>query len=184
MKLEKAIRKDQKERIRKLYLEAFPEEERKPFELMVNKSEEGQVELLSIESDSGSFLGMAIMVQDRDLALLDYFAISPECREGGTGGAALQMLKKRYADQRFFVEIESTLKVSAEEDMRIRRKHFYLRNGMCVQPLLVNFFGIEMEILSADCPIGYEEYHELYHMVFGAEVSDRVELLKVWETEE
>lgn len=184
MRLEKAVRKEQQEQMQELYLEAFPEEERKPFALMVEKSEGGQVELLSIESDSGSFLGMAIMVLNGGLALLDYFAIAPEGRNGGTGGKALQMLKKRYADQRFFVEIESTLEALSEEDLRVHRKHFYLRNGMCVQPLLVDFFGIDMEILSADCPIGYEEYHELYHTVFGSEVSDRVKLLKVWKTEE
>ena len=60
MELTKALTKERQDRIYKLYLTAFPESERKPFPLLIEKQEEGIVDILSIEED-GHFLGLAIM---------------------------------------------------------------------------------------------------------------------------
>ena len=82
--------------IRKLYFQAFPAAERKPFSLILKKRDEGRAEILSLE-ESGSFSGLAVTVFSGDLALLDYFAISPALRGQGAGGKALGMLRERYA---------------------------------------------------------------------------------------
>ena len=71
MELTKALTKERQDRIYKLYLTAFPESERKPFPLLIEKQEEGIVDILSIEED-GHFLGLAIMVRYLDMVLLDY----------------------------------------------------------------------------------------------------------------
>lgn len=154
-------------KIQELYQEAFPAAERKPFEIILEKRQEGAVEILALETEDGEFRGLAISVLYKDMVLLDYFAVSPKQRGHGTGSAALRLLKQRYADKRFFLEIERT-GVEAENALqRSRRKEFYLRNGMTVTPLLVELFGTEMEILTASCQISYEEYYELYVEVFG-----------------
>ena len=70
-------------KIENLYMEAFPKEERKPFSLLIEKSREGTVDILSIESDGNGMIGEAIVAKDRELALLDYFAVSPQLRNGG-----------------------------------------------------------------------------------------------------
>ena len=57
MELTKALTKERQDRIYKLYLTAFPESERKPFPLLIEKQEEGIVDILSIEED-GHFLGL------------------------------------------------------------------------------------------------------------------------------
>lgn len=187
IRLVKAEQKRQVEQIRKLYREAFPAAERKPFALMRQKCREGVTEMLSIEDENGEFLGLAITMLDGDLVLLDYFAIAPECREGGVGSAAFGLLIARYEKKRFMLEIERTAAESIEESvateepdeakrpeaaeqmmkLRLRRKGFYLRNGMTLLPFWANVFGVDMEMLSYQCSIEFSEYRGIYEHVYG-----------------
>ena len=79
--------------IRKLYKEAFPKEERKPFVLIQKIRSEGKGEILALEDD-GVFCGLAITFFNKDVVLIDYFAISAENRGQGLGSKAFNMLKK------------------------------------------------------------------------------------------
>lgn len=108
IRLVEADQKRQVDRIHRLYREAFPAAERKPFFLIRRKAREGVTEMLSIEDGDGTFLGLAITMLDGDIVLLDYFAIEPACRESGVGSSAFALLKKRYESKRFILEIENT----------------------------------------------------------------------------
>ena len=88
--------------IEKLYYEAFPVEEQKPFSVILEKNREGSMEILAAENNHKDFTGLAITARHRDLVMLDYFAISPCHRQGGVGSKVFRMLKERYAGQRFF----------------------------------------------------------------------------------
>ena len=107
MKIIKALDQKRLYLIEDLYLSAFPLAERKPFSLMVQKQAEGTMEILSIE-DENDFLGLAIFAHDKDIALLDYFAISDKMRGQGVGSRAIRALQKIYAGKRFVLEIETT----------------------------------------------------------------------------
>lgn len=187
IRLVKADQKRQVEQIRNLYREAFPAAERKPFALIQSKCREGTTEMLSIEDENGAFLGLAITMLDGDLALLDYFAISPKHRESGVGSAAFGLLLARYEKKRFMLEIERTAaesiaeSVAAEEPdeakrpeaaermqkLRLRRKGFYLKNKMTMLPFWANVFGVDMEMLSHDCEIEFGEYRGIYEHIYG-----------------
>ncbi len=163
--------------IKKLYKTAFPRSERKPFFLICKKQKEGWVEILSIESDDGEFLGLAILVFQGDLALLDYFAIAPEKRGGGIGGEAFELLKARCKDKRFFLEIEDVRAESANAEERQRRRAFYLRHQMTPLPFFVGLFGVEMELLCAAAPLTFDEYRGLYRTVFGRFIASKIRRL-------
>ena len=92
--------------LERLYLKTFPESERKPFSLMLQKSREGIMELLAIEEETGAFLGLAITILYKDLVLLDYFAVSPTMQGQNIGSRALRLLQERYTGKRFILEIE------------------------------------------------------------------------------
>lgn len=177
MRLERALTEKQLEEIEKLYLEAFPKIERKPFHLMLKKRDEGVMELLAIEGDDGEFKGLAITVLCQDMVLLDYFAIAASERGNGLGSEALALLKEYYADRRFILEIERTDVEAGNIGQRLKRKAFYLRNGMKPMPFLVNIFGTEMEVLTHDCEISFEEYYRIYQ-VFGKELERKVMLIE------
>lgn len=178
MKIIKADSVKQLSDIEKLYLEAFPKAERKPFAVIKKLCKLGKSEMLCLESDNGDFVGLAITVLYEDLVLLDYFAISPEGRGKGTGSEALRLLKEKYVGKRFFLEIESTLDSQNCPEERTRRKIFYLRSGMSVMPFEVDLFGVHMEILTNGCTVTYEDYHNVYRSVLPAPMLCKVKLLR------
>ena len=177
MQLVNAVTEEQLKNVRQLYFSAFPLEERKPFELILEKSDAGYVEILAIESDEGDFLGLAISISCDDLLLLDYFAVMPQCRGQGVGTQALELLLKRYTGRRFFLEIENTQAAGPDVDQRLRRKAFYSAGGFSAVKWRVNLLGVDMEIMTWRCAVSFEEYHSLYENVFTKRLSDRVRLI-------
>ena len=48
--------------LNELYLTAFPKYERKPFDMILEGAKKGNYEILSIESDTVKYLGLAITI--------------------------------------------------------------------------------------------------------------------------
>ena len=153
--------------MKKVYLESFPKSERKPFGMMKYKARQGTMELLVI-TEKKQPVGFAITVLYQDLVLLDYFAIEQKFQGQNYGSGALKLLKERYPDKKFLLEIELPDDHAPNREARIRRKRFYLKNGMKETGLSVSVFGIPMEVLTDGKPVTYEEYHRLYQDSIGA----------------
>lgn len=165
--------------IKKLYKEAFPANERKPFSLIMKKRRQGYTDILSIKSANQSaendrILGEAIIVKNGDIALLDYFAVSFGFRGSGIGSQALNLLQQHYGNYRFMLEIESTVHPAPDSGQRLNRKNFYLRGGMGCMNYLVSLFGVEMEIMTYGCEVSFEEYRALYENTFGRYATGRI----------
>lgn len=178
MKLVTELDKKRLKKIQDLYIEAFPLTERKSFDSLLKNKDNGHAEILSVENENNDFLGLAITAQHQDMVLLDYFAISPNQRSSGVGSKVFQLLKQRYADKRFFLEIERTDIVADNQLQRQKRKAFYLKNGMRNMPFLVDLFGVEMEILTHNCELNFDDYFTLYHSLFGKNISQHISLVK------
>ncbi len=177
MKIVKLTKEKDTTLVRQLYESAFPPEEKKPFSLILKKSDAGSMEILSIEGDDGSFLGLAIFILYKELALLDYFAISPERRGGGVGTRALALLRTRYTGRHFLLEIEDTDEQDAPNlAERIRRKAFYTRNGLSAMPYRIILFGVRMQVLTDGAFIPFEEYHAIFPAVFSQRIASNIVL--------
>lgn len=163
--------------IRELYEDAFPESEKKPFGIILDRRKLGTVEVLALIDEGGEFSGLAITAVNCELVLLDYFAIAPEKRGRGIGAQALKMLQKRYTGRRFVLEIEDDAVPADNTCDRVRRKQFYLRCGMEIMPYRVSLFGIEMLILTYGGPVKFDEYHGIYRDVYSDKVATNVHLL-------
>ena len=174
MRFEHAKTPEKIEKIHSLYMSAFPEVERKPFDAIVKKSQEGMIDLLSIEDDDGSFIGIAINILYDKYVLLDYFAIDDTLRGKGYGKQALMQLKEKYSDKLFLLEIESTYDECDNMEDRKRRKGFYLNCGMVCMPYIVNFLGTLMEVLTFGEEITYEEHKMIYEKSFEGDIAKRI----------
>lgn len=162
--------------VENLYMAAFPENERKPFEMIREKNRQRVTDVWMIEED-GEFSGFAITMNGEDLVLLDYFAVCEEKRGQGLGGKSLRALQEQYQGKRFFLEVES-LKVSADNmEERRRRKQFYLNNGMKELGVYAKLFGVEFELLGYDCEVTFGEYFSLYDAIYGQYASKFLEEL-------
>lgn len=186
--LKDAVEQTRLEDIRKLYEASFPKSEKKPFEMILEKRKEGFFDILAIEGENGEFLGLAIMLLSEEWALLDYLAIEPRCQGGGVGSETLGLLQERYGRDRIVVEIEDTRgcggqSADAAADAipenageRIRRKAFYLRNGMVTMDFLVELFGVRMEILTFGKAVTFEAYHAIYGAVLPPDLAENIRL--------
>lgn len=159
--------------IKKLYKEAFPASEKRPFRMIRRKYRTGEADVLAIEKD-GEFAGLAITMNGKDMVLLDYFAICSDRRNEGIGAITLKALQDRYSDRRFFLEIENADNPGEGQEERVRRKRFYLANGMKELGVQVSLFGVDMELLGYECRVDFEEYRELYQSVYGKRAAKRV----------
>lgn len=177
MKLIKATSEQQLNVVEELYLRAFPATERKPFPEMVERQKMNTMDIFSIESENG-FWGLAILAHDKDITLLDYFAISDELRGQGLGSLAIRSLQELFKDRRFILEIETTKKPCIDLEMREQRKSFYLRNGLHTMDFDVNLFGVEMEILSNAEHISYEEYIDVYRNACDPKYEKQIHLIE------
>lgn len=162
--------------IKKLYRSAFPRVERKPFRLILRQCEKGEAEMFAIETNDGKFTGLAFTVKYNDIVMLDYFAIHPNARGKGIGSRALQMLKARYADSRFILEIESTDEPCKNLETRKKRRSFYLRNGMKPSGFTAHVFFTDLEIFTAGEPVTFEEYRGLYRSHLGEKMAKKIKL--------
>lgn len=168
--------RDDLSRIKKLYRASFPRIERKPFRMILRQCEKGEAELFALKSNDGLFLGLAVTVKYSDIVMLDYFAIHPKARGKGVGSRALQMLKAKYADRRFILEIESVGEPCGNLEARKKRREFYLRNGMKPAGYTAQVFFTILEVLTAGEPVSFEEYRELYRSHLGDKMVKKIRL--------
>lgn len=174
--------------IESLYEEAFPAIERKPFPLLLERQEQGTVEILIIVAREEALerpVGLAICAFGGDLVLLDYFAMDPGTRGQGMGGEALKLLQNRYGrgGKRFFLEIEPPDPAAENNSQRIRRKRFYERHGFEDAGLRVWVAGAELDGMTDHCRLSFSEYQDLYEAAFGPGTVSRLNI-RLRDTEE
>lgn len=160
-------------KLKRLYKNAFPKNERKPLWLVQMKQQRREADVWIVEHDD-EFSGLAITMNEFDMVLLDYFAISEEKRNCGLGSDVLKKLQKMYNGKRFFLEIECQDENAENSAERIRRKAFYLKNGMSETGVKVNLFTVDMEVLGYQCCVTYEEYLSFYQTSYGKRVEGMI----------
>ena len=165
MRLEPAT-KEEVRYIKKLYRKSFPRAERKPFWFIHRWEQRKAAEVLIIKEDE-DVCGLAIISYYGELVLLNYFAIDDSRRNGGLGSRALQLIRERYCGKRLILEIESVAEHCEDNDMRMRRKEFYLRNGFRDAYITVKMFGVDLDVMTGGSPLKYSEYVNLYQRVYG-----------------
>ena len=159
MTLEHADKKDL-DIVRKLYIRAFPKEERMPFFLIKRGVRRGAEEIL-IAKEDGVFLGFACLVCDGDLAYLFYFAIDDTKRGKGNGSRILEELKKRYRGKRLFLAREQLDEQADHYEQRMKRHAFYLKNGFVDLPCQMREASVVYDVLGIGGTVKPAEYERL-----------------------
>ena len=161
-------------RLRRLYKEAFPRCERKPFSIIKSMAKRGKTDLWYFEDDGG-FAGLAATINGKDAILIDYLAVKKSRRGGGVGTEMLSALLERYRDYGVFLEIEELDPTAENNTERVRRKAFYLRCGLIPMDTHVKLFGVDMELLGTRCHFDFDEYRDFYLQNYGKFAYDQIE---------
>jgi ribosomal protein S18 acetylase RimI-like enzyme len=101
------------------------------------------------------------------MVLVDYLAVLPEARSRGIGGEVLRQIAEKYPDKRIFLEIESPEESAPNNAQRLKRKSFYLRNGLSETNIHIRIYGNHMELLALSGGVSFEEYRELLKETVG-----------------
>ena len=163
----------------KLYKDSFPKFERKPFKFLLNNQKKNIYDLFVVEDDEKTFFGLAFLVKYNDLVLLDFLAIDKQFQGQTLGTQTLKKLQELYKDKKLIIEIESTTCGTAKNiTQRIRRKSFYLKNNMCPQKYNIILNNCEMEILTFNGDVTFEEYFSIFLMLYNDKKANKYIQLK------
>lgn len=133
--------------IKKIYFEAFPKSERKPFGMIKRAYAKGRYDVFVLRADAGTLRGFAVTFSSGDIVLVDYLAVSSESRGTGAGSALLTHLADAYAGKRLMLLIEFLDPYAENIEQRMKRKKFYLKNAYKETGItLAGAFG-DMEVL-------------------------------------
>lgn len=152
--------------IYRLYCTAFPSYERKPFSVIRSMQKKGKSDVWYFEQNK-KFAGLVTTINSDDVILIDYFAVSPESRGRGIGSEIIVQLKDYYSGKGIFVEIESVFEECENPKERLRRKQFYINNGLLPMKVMVILFGVKMELMGINCTMTYDEYYAFYRDNYG-----------------
>ena len=120
--------REYKKKVRKLYNEAFPKEERIPIWLLELLARKNKAKFYSIYDDK-KFVGLIYNIYHQDIVFVFFFAIDKELRGQGYGSKVLEFIKQKYSRHRIILCIEPLDKNSNNYVQRAKRKEFYMKNG-------------------------------------------------------
>ena len=159
MILENATRKDYRQ-IKRLFISAFPKEERPPFYALKRKLKTGEAKMY-VAKDNGNFIGFIHLVCFKDLIYLFFFAIQDEFRGKGYGSKVIKTLIAQNPDKRIFLAREPLDDTADNNAQRISRRQFYMRNGFTDLPLKIVEGGYVFDSMGVNCKISAKDYNDV-----------------------
>ena len=146
--------------IRSLYFSSFSEAEQAPFWFIVRRAKAKDINFRAYYDDE-IFAGFAYFVAVDDLTYLGFIAINPDSRSKGYGSQIMKHIEDCYLGNRIILCIE-TVDVAAENNQqRIRRRDFYLKNGYSSSGLIVEEKGEDFELLVKGGSCNKEDFHKV-----------------------
>lgn len=108
--------------VEKLYIESFPQSERRPVQIMMDFYENNDLFFIDVAVESGNLVGFLTYWDIDEFIFAEHFAIAPEFRNGGYGRKVMESFQKVTKPIILEVELPSTI-------LSERRIGFYQRLG-------------------------------------------------------
>lgn len=110
-------------------IESFPEFERMEIDTILKFSTETSADFMGIY-DNDFPIGFYFLVKNKNSGYIFYYAIDQRYRSKGYGSAALEEIIAQYKEIQLTLDFEEIDESSSNNEQRIRRKKFYLQNGL------------------------------------------------------
>ena len=161
----KYVRNEDYPYLKRVYENAFPVEERAPFQRVWRCAERGKADFLGIYF-RGKCCGLAYLVRRKDLVYFFYLALDPRVRGHGIGTKVLKAVDQKCKDKRLFFALEELDPKADNYDIRIRRHALYRRCGFVDLPYRLHEAGVVYAVMGNGKDIRPDEYRNLmdYHM--------------------
>lgn len=142
--------------------EAFPPAELKPFSRIRDMSERGLYDGYGLFDHGLKAYGYFVTCPETKDMLIDYLAVPKQYRGQGYGSRFLSYLPQIVGGHHtllFEIEHPDKTKDEKEQKKRLRRRHFYLENGVRATHVSTRVFGVDYQILqyTPGKELSYEE---------------------------
>lgn len=160
-----------------LYQIAFPEDERRPLEQWLHMVDnEPTFQVLAVMKEK-SFAGFITYWTFHDFIYVEHFAVDPNKRGNGIGGAVLELFLRLHTDP-IVLEVEIPETVQAQKRIRFYEKHRFVRwlDSYLQPPYRKGGPWLPMNIMSYGGPVGekaltFEKVREiLYERVYKVKI--------------
>lgn len=146
-----------KSELDKINEEAFPIKERCSIDDLFNSGRDGNLDIIGIYVNS-ELVGFFAVRKFGRIRYMAYFAVSSHRRSMGIGSKALQLLKDFYPDCQIVLEFEVLDDNCENNNIRIRRRDFYLRNGFFQTGWFSSYDDTEFEIACSEKIFDKQEF--------------------------
>lgn len=162
----KSLKEHQWKEIKKIYMEAFPKRERKPF-FTLKHSVKKKKAIIMTASEGNQILGFVVLIPYKDMIMVDYLAVSSQIRSKGTGSYIMQNVCREFSDKKVVLLIERLDDSSDNREQRIARRKFYLKNGFTSSDIFITGASGNMEIMNYGGKVTPENYMSLQKYALG-----------------
>jgi GNAT superfamily N-acetyltransferase len=113
-----------------IYEEALPAAERKSRDAIAQILERNDYKIYVVQSQSHVVaFSIVFMSNTSPVALLEYMATKKGMRNAGLGARLFEHAVEAKGERTLLVEVDSEREQAKDNDLRVRRKNFYLRLG-------------------------------------------------------
>ena len=124
-------------------------------------------ELLGFYLDN-RFIGFTNLLFYKDLCYMFFLAVSPEYRNEGFGSQIIQEAFKEYPDKTYVLCYDEVDEKYSDNNLRIRRRNFYLRNGFKDNNLKTLEYGVRYDtVYHGHHQVPFEDYLGLMIHCYG-----------------
>lgn len=150
-------------KVQKLYIKSFPENQRNPLEFLLNGySNYGEI-LAFYENEI--FCGFISILTYCDITHILYFAIEETMRGKGYGSRVLEIIREMKAGNRIIADLELVTDKASNNEQRRNRKGFYINNGYVESGVCYVWRDESYEILINGGEISEKEFEEFWDVI-------------------
>lgn len=134
-------------KISKLLCDSLPSYEHLPLSIMYLLSLRKDIHYLAFY-DNEQLIGIMYTIETDELDYLLYLAVNPQTRSKGYGSKMMEWVKNRSGEKPVALDIESLDKDSPNYEQRLKRYHFYEKNGFMDTGYAINYNNNNFIIMS------------------------------------
>lgn len=144
--------------------EAFPDSERMSMDEIFVFASDTNTDVLGIYANDMP-IGFAVLLKNEECAYLYYLAIDKRVRSKGYGGAAIKKIRSTYPQLQIILDFEEIKESAENNDQRIRRKQFYLKNGFYETGSYTLLREARFEVVCSVLPFRKESFKKLLRIL-------------------
>lgn len=160
------IQNNQWKEVKEIYLESFPKAEQKPFFVIKQSVKRQKTEIITAV-EGKNVRGFLMAIPYKDMVMVDYLAVNKKYRSSGTGGQLLQYICKKYRGKSIHLLIENLDETSDNQEQRIVRRKFYLKNGFHSSDFFIRGTSGILEVLNYGKDISENSFMSLQKYALG-----------------